>query len=282
LTFEASHGWPLLEHRLVDTQASAGFSLRNVGALLGGQLAYLSPLVAWLAARAVRDLWRDRRDAVGALLLACCAVPCSLLVPLCLWSRVAEPHWIAPGLLALAPAASRASRAPSRALVLASCGLAAAMVAAVHAWVLAPTLLRLVPETSYDARLDIANELYGWPDVVQAVREEGLAAWTPGSQRGDVVVAAPHWVLCAQLEAALRGAFPVGCDTPVRDDFDDWWPRDRWRQADAIVWVTDTRFGAAPSQRLHTPVRTRVVRIERAGRAVRAFTITVLTRSAGV
>ena len=41
--WEAKHGWPMLTHRLVSSQAQAGFSLRNLGALLGGQLAYVSP-----------------------------------------------------------------------------------------------------------------------------------------------------------------------------------------------------------------------------------------------
>lgn len=277
VAFEARTGWPMLRHRLVDTQAAAGLSLRNVGALLGGQLAYLSPLVVVLAVLAARALWRGRDDAVGALLLASCALPLAVLLPLCLWSRVAEPHWIAPALLALVPAAARAPQGPSRRLVVASCALAAAMVVAVHAWVLVPSLLRLAP-ASYDARLDLANELRGWPQAASAVREEALAARTPGSERGAVVVVGPHWVVCAQLEAALRGDVPVGCDTPVPDDFDAWWPRARWRRADTLVWVSDRRFGPPPELRDYVPLRTRVIPIERAGRTVRVFTITMLAR----
>jgi hypothetical protein len=284
VSFEATRGWPMLHHRLVDTQVSAGVSLRNAGALVGGQLAYLSPLTAWLAARTGRDLWRGRGDAVGSLLAACCFVPLAALVPLCLWSRVAEPHWIAPALLALAPAGARAPAAPPRRLVVASSAIGGALVAAVHAWVLVPSLVRLAPASTYDPRVDIANELYGWPDVASAVREEAVAAWTPGARRGDLVVVGPHWVICAQLEAALRGEVPVGCDTPVPDDFDDWWPRARWREADTIVWVSDGRFAAAPAPAPlatdYATLRVRDVRIERGGRVVRAFTITVFTRRA--
>jgi hypothetical protein len=279
LAFEAAHGWPMLRHRLVETQASAGLSLRNAAALIGGQLVYLSPPIAWLAVLGARELWRDRADSVGALLISCSAVPLAGLVPLCLWSRVAEPHWIAPALLAIAPAAARASRAPSRRLVIASCSVAAAMVACAHVWVLTPALLRFVP-ASYDSRLDIANELVGWPEIARAVRQEALAAWTPGSERGDVTVVGPHWVICAQLEAALRGDVPVGCDTPVRDDFDDWWPRVRWHDADAIIWVTDGRFGPPPSLPSHALLRAQRVTIERGGRAARVFTVAVLSRRA--
>jgi hypothetical protein len=276
--FEARTGWPMLRHRLVDTQAGAGLSLSNAGALLGGQLAYLSPLVAVLAGLAVRQAWRDRGDAIGAMLFASFAVPAVALVPFCLWSRVAEPHWLAPAFLGLLPAAARATAGPSRRLVAWACGTAAAMVAAVHAWVLAPGAARLAP-ASYDARLDISNELRGWPEAVAAVRQEAQAAAPIVDPPGNLVVVGPHWVVCAQLEAGLRGSLPVGCDGPVRDDFDAWFPRPGWRLADVLVWVSDERFGD-PALPDHRVFRTRRVRILRDGRTVRVFTITVLVRRA--
>lgn len=277
--FEAHTGWPMMRHRLVDTQAGAGLSLRNVGALVGGQLVYLSPLVAVLAVLALREQWRGRSDAVGLLLLASTLVPLAVLVPLCLWSRVAEPHWIAPALLGLVPAAARAPRLPSRRLVAASAALGGLVVAAVFAWALVPSAIGLAP-ASYDPRLDLTNELYGWPNVAAVVRDEAAAEWTPGSAPGDVVVVGPHWVVCAQLEAALRGALPVGCDTPIRDDFDDWYPRARWHAADVIVWVTDRRFGPPPELPSYVATRSREVQVHRDGRVVRVFDVTVLVRRA--
>jgi hypothetical protein len=279
--FEAHCGWPMLRHRLVDTQSAAGLSLRNAGALLGGQLVYLSPLIACLAARAARDAWRGRGDAVGRLLWSCFALPAGALLPLCLWSRVAEPHWMAPAFLALVVAAARARCAPSRRLFATSCALAAVLVAAIHAWVLIPSAILLAP-ASYDPRLDLSNELVGWPEVVAAVREEALAVSVdeaPGDPGEDLAVIGPHWVVCAQLEAALRGDLHVGCDTPIADDFDVWWPRSRWEAADVIVWVSDGRFGP-PLLTRHRALRSREVRIERAGRTIRVFTITVLASRA--
>jgi hypothetical protein len=275
--FEARSGWPMLVHRLSDTQSAAGLSLRNAAALVGGQLAYLSPLVAFLVVVAAREAWRGRADAVGTLLLAASAIPAAVLVPLALWSRVAEPHWVAPAMLALGPALARSSAALSRRLVVASAAIAAACVIAVHAWVLVPGALRLAP-ASYDARLDIANELYGWPEVLSAVREEVAAQASPGLE--DVSVVGPHWVICAQLEADLRGDVRVGCNTPIRDDFDTWWPRDRWRNAESIVWVTDDRYGPPPRLPLHALFTLRKIRIKRADRVVRTFTIAVLLRRA--
>lgn len=279
--FEAHAGWPMLRHRLIDTQTTAGLSMRNAGALLGGQLVYLSPLIAWLAAFAVREAWRGRGDAVGRLLGWSFAAPAAALLPLCLWSRVAEPHWMAPAFLALGVAAARAPWAPSRRLVATSCALAAIPVAAVHAWVLIPSAVRLAP-ASYDPRLDLSNELFGWPEVVAAVREEAVA-FTPDEPVGagpeNLAVVGPHWVICAQLEAALRDELRVGCNTPILDDFDAWWPRARWRAADVVVWVSDGRFGP-PALDSHRALRSREVRIERAGRTIRVFTITVLASRA--
>ncbi|MDP9035750.1 MAG: hypothetical protein M3O50_13175, partial [Myxococcota bacterium] len=180
-----------------------------------------------------------------------------------------------------------AERPPSVRLLRAAVAVGAIMVASLHAWVLVPSLVRLAPR-SYDARLDIANELYGWPEVIDAVREEARDA-SPLSPRmsegagaadAELAVVGPHWVVCAQLEARLRGDLRVGCDTPQRDDFDAWWPRDRWRRADTVLWVTDTRFGRDPHLPSHAVARTREVHIQRGGRVVRVFAIMVLVRRA--
>src|SRR6185295_10864182 len=80
----------------------AGFALRNVGALTLGQLLYLSPVFAAIAVVIAKRLLVDRgRDAKTVLLASAFAVPLLPLLALCVWSPVAEPHWIAPALLAL-------------------------------------------------------------------------------------------------------------------------------------------------------------------------------------
>jgi hypothetical protein len=279
VVFEAASGWPMLRHRLVDIQIGSALSLRNLGATVGGQLAYLSPLVAVLAGLAAIAAWRARHDPVGALLLATFAIPLGALLPLSLWSRAAEPHWLAPALLALVPAAARDPAATPRRLVVASTALSGAIVLFIHAWVLIPNISNLTP-TSSDARLDISNELYGWPEVIRAVRAEVAARRESGAPDDRIAIVGPHWVLCAQLEAALRGETLVGCDTPVRDDFDDWVPRHRWNEADGVLWVTDTRFGSAPDPPGRIPLRSRQVLIRRGNRIVRVFTLTWLERRA--
>jgi hypothetical protein len=154
------------------------------------------------------------------------------------------------------------------------------MVLAVHGWVLLPALRRLTPAQA-DPRLDLSTELFGWPSAVQAVRDETvLAGAMRDSEPVDLFVVGPHWVICAQLEVALGDELSVGCDTPMEDDFDGWSPRDRWRAASTIVWVTDNRFGPPPALRSHVPVRTREVRVERGGRTIRTFAITTLVKRA--
>jgi hypothetical protein len=282
VAFEARSGWPLLRHRLIDTQHAAGFSWRNASALVGGQLAYLSPLVAGLALLAVRDAWRGRADGAGRLLWLTAAIPGAVLIPLGLWSAVAEPHWLAPALLSLVPAVARSPGGPSRRAVVRSLVLAAVFVVAAYAWVLVPGAVRLAP-ASYDPRLDLANELYGWPRVIEAVREEVTAETTPLTRFGDVAVVGPHWVICAQLEVGLErraAGVPVGCETPTGDDYAAWWPRARWLAADSIVWVTDARFEASPDFGAFRVDRARHINVMRDGREARRFVILVLTRRA--
>jgi hypothetical protein len=278
-SYEWEASWPMLEHRLFATQTGAGLSLRNVAALAGGQLLYLSPGVALIAVQSLRELWLGRRDAVGTLLFSACVLPAAFLVPLCLWSRVAEPHWITPALLALVAAAARGKYSPNTPRLLAAMAVAAATVVAAYGWVLIPAAVRLA-SGSWDPKLDITSELYGWPDVTQQVKNEIAASRSSLGASDDLAVVAPHWVLCAQLEASLGGAVRVGCNTPIRDDFDQWWPRDRWRRAEVIVWVTDARFGPPPDLAGHVLLRSREIPIRRGGRVIRVFAVSVLTASA--
>jgi 4-amino-4-deoxy-L-arabinose transferase-like glycosyltransferase len=283
VVFEQRTGWPMVTHRLVDTQHGSGLSLRNLGVLFGGQLAYLSPVVAVLAAMGAREAWRSRHDEdpIGPLLWWAFVIPFVVLVALCAWSRAAEPHWLAPALLPLVPALARSERLARPRWIVAGGLVAAGMSLSIYAWVLVPELPRIAPVAAYPED-DISNELYGWPQVIREVRRQAEAQATPVSARGDVVVVGPHWVICAQLEAALRGETPVGCDTPVRDDFDTWWPRDRWQRADAIVWVTDARFGPPPTLPSHALLRTAQVRVMRGGRVARLFSVaTFASRSQG-
>jgi hypothetical protein len=281
LQFEAAHGWAMFRHRFVDTQHGAGISLRNVGALFGGQLLYVSPVILVLAFIALRDLFRQRNeDAISRLLFWTFALPLPPLVLLCLWSRVAEPHWIAPPLLALPIHAARRGLEMSRKLVIAGALTGLALSGAVYAWVLSPDLLRYAPK-SYDAKVDIANELFGWSKAAQHVTEIAQEADTELGMHLDTWVVGPSWMVCAQLQAAMP-EMHVGCATDERTDFDDWAPRTKWEHADVIVFVTDDRMPVEPEKLIPTfhVGRTERITLIRGGRIVRTFRVSFLEKRA--
>ncbi len=283
--FEARTGWPMLRHRLIDTQHDASLSVRNAVAVLSGQVAYVSPVLfvaGVLLGR--RLLLASRESPVTALLAAATFVPLAVLGALCLWSRVAEPHWLAPAWLALplyfACDAAPASEAPGPRLRTAGVLVALAASALVYAWVLVPSLVALVPPASYDARLDIANELYGWPEVaadVVTTFDRERAATAP-EEPVDVVVIGSVWMVCAQLRAALPAEIPVGCAGPDTADFATWSPPRAWAKADLLLFVHDNRAPADSAalfpDRTRLASRTRTIR--RGGLVARTFTLELL------
>jgi hypothetical protein len=292
VVFEARTGWPMLRHRLVETQHDAGVSLRNALAVVVGQIGYVSPVLCVTGVALARELLRTReRDAVRALLCAAVVVPLVVLGPLCLWSRVAEPHWLAPAWLPLplsfayrardadtgatSPWAPLGARMGRLGILV---GLAASVL--VYAWVLVPGLVALVPRGAYDPRVDIANELYGWPEAAADVRRTVAAARFPTSEPEDVVVVGPVWTVCAQLRAALPEAIPVGCVGADVADFATWNPARVWSLAEVVVFVHDNRAAVDDAalfpDRVLLESHTRT--LMRGGRLARTFTIDVLGR----
>jgi len=291
IAFEARSGWPMLRHRLVETQHDAGVSLRNAVGVLLGQAVYVSPILCLSGVAVALDLFRARRrSVVCSFFAATVGVPLAALGALCLWSKVAEPHWLAPVwlplLLYFAYRSSDAER-PSRGLLgrRALAGgvlLAFGASAVVYAWVLNPSLTRLVPSAAYDARLDLANELYGWPEAALDVERAVESARVPLGEPSDVVVAGPVWMVCAQLRAALPREIPVGCAGSNVADFATWTPLAAWSRADVVILVYDNRAPARHEtlfpDRVLIDRNTRVIR--RGDRVARVFTIERLSRRA--
>ncbi len=98
---EIERGFPMMRHRLIDTQRGAGPSLRNLAVLVGGQVLYVTPPLLWAAFKVGRDLYERRKDdAISSLFWSVTVAGLPLVLLACL-SRVAEPHWVAPIFLAL-------------------------------------------------------------------------------------------------------------------------------------------------------------------------------------
>jgi hypothetical protein len=257
LVWNADHDWVSARHRLVWTQAGAGPSLRNLGALIGGQLAYVSPVALaglwWAAVRATRD-----PDARGTATVSLVAL--GIGYGLCLVSRVAEPHWPAPGYLGLVPVLGvivdrRWARARRWVRVGAAWSIAVVVVLCLAIWT--PLAVHL---PGYDGRWDLTNDLYGWPRVAAAVRRMRAEA---------LPVVGFHYTTCAQIAFALRdGSDRVRCLDAAVDDF-DLWDRGGLPPGAPVIAIEDPRFDRPPfpaARRIEVPLR-------RGGVVVRAFAV---------
>lgn len=275
--WEAREGWPMLRHRLVATQAEAGLSLRNVGALIGGQLVYVTPPFLVAAAFVLSDLARQRgSDPAARLLWRATLVPCVVLIPLCLWSRVAEPHWLAPAYLGLAVHAGH-RKVVGKWLGIASLATGAVLTLVVWVWVRTPVMIHLLG-SGYRARYDLANDLYAWEPGGRLLETEVTRAMV--ETRTLPIVVGPHWTVCAQAHALLEYRALVGCNTLIRDDFDRWLPRTRWHQAPVVLFVHDSRFEVKPELELpgRTVTASSKVDVTRGGRVVRTIWVTRLEK----
>jgi len=157
-------------------------------------------------------------------------------------------------------------------------GVGAAAVIAAHAWVLIPLAPRLLG-AKYEARYDLANDLYAWRTGLPLVKR--AFAQSVNLEVPPPIVVGAHWTVCAQLHAALPPSILVGCEGPVPDDFSRWLPRSTWQQAPIVLYVTDDRFGdpdtSLAGRRLDA---TWQIDIERGGVPVRRISISRLISSA--
>jgi len=213
---------------------------------------------------------KGRFEVRDALLLAASLPTVGLTYLLVTWSRVAEPHWPAVGYLPLFPlAAGFVASSEPRAGSLTKCavGFGAVVFVALHLLVLTPLAPMLVPDTVYEPKYDLANELRGWPEVADAVR-----ALNPD---GKPVIAA-FYTQCSQLTFQLSrpGDPQVRCVSEGVDDFDLWHGSFSLPKEGAI-FVTDNRFDHQIDELVpNAEPRGRViVSIERARRPVRRFEI---------
>lgn len=284
---EMAKGFPMMRHRLIDTQDGAGPSLRNLAALPLGQLAYVTPPALWAALVLGRDLYARRRDDVVSGLLWCVTLAAGLpLVVLLLGSRVAEPHWLAPAYLALplhwARRATAGAELLSPRLKKSAAAVGALVTAGAHLWVLTPIGPRVA--SSYQAaRLDLATDLFAWHEGIPLV-ERALAESAGDEDAGaETVVVGPHWIVCAQVHAALGPSVLIGCDGPEPADFANWLPRGVWERARVIVYVTDDRFAETSAHRFPDRAEESAahVTVLRGGRPVRRISVQRWVRAPG-
>ena len=253
LIWNAQHDWVSFSYHLAQRHGNAGPSLANLGRLVGGQLAYLSPLILpgllWAAIAARR---RGRTDGQPWTLVFWLSAPILIFwFVVTLLSPEAEPHWPLMGYLPLFPAlaaawpervavATERGRGHLRRSASAAVVLALVLDLVVHLHVLTPWLARAMPEALYaaNARWDIGNELHGWPEVGRRLRERVSV-----DQASFVI--AYHYTMCSQLSLALYPDVPVFCPNRRTDAFDLLGLGEGPTGEDAI-FVGDWRFRDTP------------------------------------
>jgi 4-amino-4-deoxy-L-arabinose transferase-like glycosyltransferase len=279
LIWNATHGWAQLAYHLARRHTRpVGPSLANLAQLIGGQLAYVSPLVLLGLAAALVVLWRRRREPLPRLLLWL-ALPLLLSgYLLCLVVPGAEPHWPAMGYLPLVVALAGElpawlARRSVRILAALGLGLSALAALALHLHVLTDAGVRLLsrlPPGAYVARYDLSNELVGWDRVADTVA--ATLARLPAEPR--VRVAGCHYTSCSQLAFASRGRFQVVCPSARLDQY-DFFPGGDGSSTHGgdLLYVRDERFpyDAGQLYRCDSVQPTTTVRIRRGGVQVRQF-----------
>ena len=180
LLWNAAHGWPAFAYQARHGLAGRAFSVARLGASLGAQAAYLSPLLLLAAVPPAAAALRAREAARRAVAFTALPVVVFFTASASL-TPSALPHWPAPGWLSavvlLAAAGSRWLRA---AAWTGFAMLAAGLVALAAA--------RLVPLPA----LGPGDDPRGWSGALAAAR----------AAAGGARIAAPHWISYGQLSWA--------------------------------------------------------------------------------
>ena len=162
--WNAAHGWISFRFQLAHGLGPSPTSwLANEGALLGGQLGLLSPILFPLFVLAVARTLRDRRSADGLLLLGAVAATVFLAFVASALRGPVEANWPAPAYVpAMVVLASRPTTSGGRRWLVAGSALAGviSLVLLVH-------LLR--PFAFVPARRDPAAQLAGWDTLASRV-----------------------------------------------------------------------------------------------------------------
>lgn len=215
-----AHGHPMLRFHLV------GRHVQPIGAL-GGLAAFSGGLIL-LSGGTLAGL---RRPAAGRAPMDWLGIAIIALFWVSALRTRALPHWAAPGLLLLAPAAAEAlqARPGARRLLLGLGGVLGAVVLLQARWAPLP-----LPWT-----VDPTVEQRGWPQVADRLRAE-LEASPPGS-----FVATPRYQLAAQVAWALGAAVPV-TRLGGRPDQLDLWRDDAVLSGRAGLLLCSDQYGCKP------------------------------------
>jgi len=244
LIWNVMRGFPSFTYHLVERNRGFRFDWEPVQIYLVGQLGYLSPLV-FFAALVV--LWQLGRMALierdeKALFLFAMSFPYILVFSVAVaLSPTGKPHWPAMGYLTLFCALPWFWREKWRTGGWWKRVLQPIPVLALAAAMTALVLVQSVyPVIRMDPRLDLTNDLYGWPETGKVVQQE----YERLSRDAPTVVITRRLNMAAPLRFYTPGKIPVYSISHVNEQYDIWGRGTLAglpRGANA-VYVADSRF----------------------------------------
>jgi hypothetical protein len=253
LYWNMAYGFPSFTYHLVSRHGGAGFSLTNLGKLIGGQLGYLTPPLFMLFFWRVPVLWKDayQRALPSSRFLLWTALPTLVFFSLVtIWTPRAEPHWPAMGFIPLLMSLaghvagmpplykwSRGQKIWRRVTIWFS--LVGMGILMLH--VSTSIFVNLMPEKYYNRKIDITNELYGWPQVRDYIVEsQKISRFKAEFAFGY------HYTICGQLSFALAEIMPVTCIHHRTDAFDFF--ENPAKPGMTGIYVGDNRYNEDPKK----------------------------------
>lgn len=139
-----------------------------------------------------------------------------------------------------------------------------------------PALIRLLPSSLYRPKVDITNELYGWPALGELARR-----WVARTQARFVM--SYHYTMCSQLSHAVNDRIPTLCPTNRLDQF-DFMTDERAFHGETGIFVGDNRYRRPPQEAVFCRKVTRLEELDvyRGGVWVRRFVLYRCDGYAGV
>lgn len=271
LYWNYQHDWASFSYHLASRHQDAGLDAMTFLQFLGGQLLYLSPVLAIALLMSILHAVRNTYQGFSRSpeLFFWMTVPVLAFFYLVgSWTSESEPHWPMLGYLLLYPVlghwlAIMKSRPASTLESWIGLGPLALRIRPAAdrlllGWLLVPAILinavilvhassdKLFPllsiftdQEQYEEKYDLTNELVGWDKVGDRVRQE-VSKLGPGT-----LAASYHYTMCGQLEFASKGGYQVACLSRSTDAFDFFAdaPNPRGKH---IVFLTDNRYNADP------------------------------------
>jgi undecaprenyl-diphosphatase len=266
LVWNMRHTWNSVVYHLVSRQSAAGFSLANLGKLLGGQLAYFSPFILIGFVFAAVKAWRERKRDPLPFEIVLIGVPNVLFFYLIiLVTPNAEPHWPLGGyiymsvvlgwMIARAAKPEQAAGAPTawkrwwgqwgkglRGVMYASVVYSLIIVVLAHLAIATPLFVSLAP-ASYNPKLDITNELYGREAIGPRIEARYAELSDPGA-----FLLGYHYTICSQLMFATGGRIETRCLSPRKSAWDFLPGGSGPFEGRNAIYVRDNRYKKEPQE----------------------------------